>query len=109
MPGVFSLNAAERGELAAYVLSLGRVQRATLTGDPVAGRRIYLDQNCATCHIVLGEGVGVGPELTEIGLRRAPEHLEESLLEPAAKVPEEYRVMTVTTADRTAIPRHPHP
>ena len=103
MPGVFSINDEEVAAVAAYVRSLGTVAAVELPGDPEAGRRVYLDQSCDTCHIVGGEGQGVGPELTEIGLRRAAPHLRESILEPAKAVDEEYRVLTVTTADGESI------
>ena len=42
---------------------------------------------CATCHIVSGKGRALGPELTDVGARRGPEHLRQSLLEPAADFP----------------------
>ncbi|MEE2776253.1 MAG: c-type cytochrome [Acidobacteriota bacterium] len=103
MPGVFSINDEELADLASYVRSLGRAEVVDLPGDPQAGAAIYADQGCDSCHIVKGDGVGVGPELTEIGLRRGADHLLRSLLEPETHVDEAYRVMTVTAGDRVAI------
>ena len=42
---------------------------------------------CATCHISVGQGRGVGPELTEVGLRRNARYLRRALTDPDADAP----------------------
>jgi cytochrome c oxidase cbb3-type subunit III len=100
MTGSFALSDAEAGEVAAYVRSLGRAESAApATGDPARGRAIYDENGCAACHIVAGEGRGIGPELTAIGTLRGVEHLRESLLDAKAVVAEEFRLVSIRTAD----------
>ena len=68
-------------------------------GDPGAGRLVYEKKgSCAACHIIQNQGGNLGPELTEIGRRRGPKFLEESLLKPEADIPINYRGIRVVTA-----------
>ena len=88
MAAAWQLSDEEVVRVAAYVRSLGRRAAETVAGDAARGRAIYDGKGgCATCHIVSGKGRALGPELTEIGARRGPEHLRQSLLEPAADFP----------------------
>ena len=90
MPGLRStiLPDEEAGLLAAHVVSLRRTESVEIPGDPVRGRQVFESTGaCRTCHIVDGRGVGVGPELTGIGLRRGPDYLRASLVDPAADLP----------------------
>ena len=88
MAAAWQLSDAEVVPVAAYVRSLGRRSTEAVAGDAARGRAIYDGKGgCAVCHIVSGKGRGLGPELTEVGARRGPEHLRQSLLEPAADFP----------------------
>jgi len=88
MPGSRQLRVEDTRDVAAYVRSLGRLPPEEMPGDPVTGEAIYWSQaNCSSCHILSGDGVGIGPELTGVGLRRNAAYLRESLLEPAADQP----------------------
>ena len=88
MAAAWQLSDAEVVPVAAYVRSLGRRSAEAVAGDAARGRAIYDGKGgCAVCHIVSGKGRGLGPELTEVGARRGPEHLRQSLLEPAADFP----------------------
>jgi cytochrome c oxidase cbb3-type subunit 3 len=95
MVGSFALSDAEAMDVAAYVRSLGRVEREAVSGSVERGRAIYDEQACGACHIVAGDGRGIGPELTAIGEARGADHLRSSLLDAAAVVAEEYRVVSV--------------
>ena len=95
MVGSFALSDAEAMDVAAYVRSLGRVEQKAVAGDIERGRAIYDEQACGACHIVTGDGRGIGPELTAIGEARGADHLRQSLLDAPAIVAEEYRVVTV--------------
>jgi quinoprotein glucose dehydrogenase len=47
--------------------------------------------------VVENQGGALGPELSDIGLRRSVEFLRQALLEPDAYVADNYRTVTVTT------------
>jgi mono/diheme cytochrome c family protein len=44
------------------------VERTTLPADPLAGRQIFLQKGCQTCHAVWGEGGSLGPDLGKEGV-----------------------------------------
>ena len=50
-----------------------------------------------------GRGGRLGPELTEIGLRRSLNFLRDSILDPSASIDPEYRSATVVTRDGARI------
>jgi putative heme-binding domain-containing protein len=98
MPGFWLLNEREVQQLAAYVHALGQVEPIKLAGDAVRGQTLF-EKNCASCHIVRGQGGVAGPELTEIGVRRSPAYLRAAVLEPNTALPEGFLVVSVTTAE----------
>lgn len=98
MPGAWTLNGQEIRGVAAYVRSLGMVAREDLPGDPARGRDLYDATLCSTCHVVNGDGIAFGPDLTDIGLLRGSEHLRESIRDPAASVTPRYRTVLVEDA-----------
>jgi len=77
--------------VAGYVLWLGAQTTADasgITGDADRGHDLFwAEGDCASCHIVSGQGTAVGPELTIIGLRRGADYLREALSAPAARLP----------------------
>ena len=90
MPGLRStiLPDDELALVAAHVISLRERQLIEIPGDPERGRRIFETTGvCYSCHIVDGRGAGIGPELTGIGMRRGPEYLRASLVDPAGELP----------------------
>ena len=88
MPSTFGPNDAELWQIAAHVRALGRLPEEALPGDPANGRRLYDAKGaCATCHITRGQGRGVGPELTDVGMRRNLEYLRRALTHPDADYP----------------------
>jgi putative heme-binding domain-containing protein len=113
MIGTFALSDAEAIDVAAYVRSLahprlgrgglGRVEQEPVTGDAERGRVLYDEQACGACHIVAGEGRGIGPELTTIGETRGAEYLRQSLVDATAVVAEDYRVVSVRGADGATV------
>ena len=78
---------------------LGRLEDA----DPARGAKLFADArgaNCAACHRAGDHGVGgIGPELSDIGLRAAPAAIVESILQPSATIIEGYRVSTLVLDD----------
>jgi putative heme-binding domain-containing protein len=86
---MWQLNDRDLVQVAAYVRSLGNVAPEVLPGDAARGRGLFEGKGaCTACHIVRGEGSGLGPDLTDVGARRGGAHLRESLLDPGASRPE---------------------
>jgi cytochrome c oxidase cbb3-type subunit III len=87
MPRVRRLTDNEVQQLVSYVRSLGRTPVVTLLGNAQQGRETYKKLGCQSCHIINGEGSGLGPELTEIGRLRGAAYLREALVDPGARLP----------------------
>jgi len=84
MPAIWSLDDDQSIRVAGYVRTLGRLDQEEMPGDPVRGAQIYQNSGgCPACHIISGHGIGIGPELTEIGDQRGLAYLRRSLTEPA--------------------------
>jgi len=101
MPGAWQLHPDEVAGVAAYVRSLGALPAEAVSGDPSHGARVFAANGCKGCHIVGGEGEGFGPELTGVGSRRAAAFLRQTILKPAATLPEDFQYVAVTTRGAT--------
>jgi putative heme-binding domain-containing protein len=66
------------------------------SGDASAGAIVYEKNGCAACHTIDGAGGFLGPDLTGIGAKRAVRHLRESIVNPGADIPLDYRSVSVT-------------
>ncbi len=66
-------------------------------GDPARGEVIFRRdaQNCLKCHAIAGAGGRVGPDLVSIGASAQRDYLLESILDPSAKIKENYHALTV--------------
>jgi cytochrome c oxidase cbb3-type subunit 3 len=96
MPGTFSSPEPEVWRMVAYVKQLSRQGAPEpVTGDPAAGAIIYQKTGCASCHTIDGKGGLLGPDLSDIGEKRAIRHLRESIVAPNADVPLDYRTVEV--------------
>ena len=87
MPGAWQLSEREAWQVAAFVRSVGRTAAVPVPGDPERGRATYAANGCPNCHVLQGQGGGSGPDLTEVGARRGPDYLRESLVDPGAALP----------------------
>lgn len=88
MPGSRQLRGGDDRDVTAYVRSLGQLPPEPMPGDPTAGKVVYdTVGNCSNCHIVAGAGIGIGPELSDVGLRRNAEYLHQSVVNPGADQP----------------------
>ncbi len=87
MPRNWMLMEKEVGLVAAFVLSLGRQSADAITGDPEQGRSVYQRAQCSNCHILDGEGEGIGPQLSSVGALRGVEHLRQIILHPESHTP----------------------
>lgn len=100
MPGGYALDTREAWQLTAYVRSLGRIANETVSGDPKRGQQLYQAKgHCSQCHIISGEGGSLGPELTEIALRRNAAHLRAVILEPGSTLPEGFSELALVTKE----------
>jgi putative membrane-bound dehydrogenase-like protein len=92
-------DAAAEEEIARWktVLTDERVAASNLS----QGRAVYA-KTCASCHVIYGEGVAVGPELT--GSNRADlDYILRNILTPNAEIGLDYQLTTIETKDgRTA-------
>jgi putative heme-binding domain-containing protein len=76
--------------------AVGPVEKAP--GDAAAGRKLYESKGCAVCHSIGSGGGSLGPELTDVGRRRSPKRLQESILDPGADPSPRYRAVQLATA-----------
>jgi len=98
MPGAWQISENEVRQIAAYVRSLGRVESTPLPGDRERGRDVFEGASgCGSCHIIEGQGGILGPDLSDVGLRRGADYLRESLVSPDATIPERYLLVRAQT------------
>ena len=104
MPGSFNLPEADVWRLVAYVQQLGRQGASDVSpGDPSAGALVYGKNGCATCHRIDTQGGFFGPDLTDVGVKRATRYLRESIVDPSADIPLDYRPVSVIDRSGTTI------
>ena len=65
--------------------------------DLRAGRAIF-QKNCATCHVMYGVGILIGPDLTGSN-RKNLDYLLENMVDPSASVGADFRTMIVLLDD----------
>jgi putative heme-binding domain-containing protein len=103
MPGAWQLHEDELAGVAAYVRTLGTMPPETVPGDAASGARVYAASGCAGCHMVRGTGAGFGPELTAIGSRRSAAFLRQTILKPAATIPEGFLYVAAVPSSGAAV------
>jgi cytochrome c oxidase cbb3-type subunit III len=85
--------------VAAYVRTLGHVVETPVPGNIEHGRTLFRSAGCVGCHIASGEGAALGPELTDIGLRRTAAVLRKTVLQPETTIPQGFMMLRVQTKD----------
>jgi putative heme-binding domain-containing protein len=92
---ITSRKALSEAELAALL------KKAATTASAADGERIYRNEQlgCLKCHAIGGAGGLVGPDMISLGASAQPDYLLESLLNPNAKVKENYHTTVVATVD----------
>jgi putative heme-binding domain-containing protein len=92
MPGT-RMTPDENRQLVAFVRSLGRSANVQSSGNSQKGESLFWGKgNCGACHTVGPGGRRLGPDLTEIGVRRGPAHIRTSILDPEAEIPDNFSV-----------------
>jgi putative heme-binding domain-containing protein len=74
------------------------VGQSAVSGDPARGKAIFESRGCLNCHRVGARGSRVAPDLSEIGAQRPAREMEQSILDPNAKVLPEHRYVRATTS-----------
>ena len=88
MPGHWFTD-REVWQLIGFVRTLGRVAPRNAPGNAANGEKLYRSKGrCGQCHTIGGRGGAIGPDLTDIGVRRSLAYLRESLVSPEAEVPD---------------------
>jgi len=94
------LTSHEIWQVVAFVRTLGRVAPDKISGDPASGEKLYAGKGgCGRCHTVAGRGGAIGPDLSDIGMRRNLSYLREALLDPEAHVPDGFLQVRLVTRD----------
>ncbi|MDX2000681.1 MAG: c-type cytochrome [Thermoanaerobaculia bacterium] len=53
-----------------------------------AGRKLFFERACYTCHTIAGLSYGsIGPELTEVGMKRRADYIRDKITDPRATNP----------------------
>jgi cytochrome c oxidase cbb3-type subunit 3 len=87
-----------------YLKSLNDTAEVDLPGNAAAGRQLFNGKgNCASCHMVSGQGGRRGPELTQVGNRRDPDELVSDLTTPGEDVAPRWWTMRVTREDGSRV------
>jgi putative heme-binding domain-containing protein len=53
--------------------------------------------------VIAGEGVAMGPDLSEVGLRRGASFLRKALVDPKTSIPDSYFYVEITTRDNRRV------
>ncbi|MDQ6706571.1 MAG: c-type cytochrome [Acidobacteriota bacterium] len=91
-------------QVAAFVRTLGQLQRDPVRGDAARGYQLARGKGgCLQCHAIGLAGGRIGPALTDIGLRMSPSHLRAKLVDPGSNVPDQFRIVDLKTRDGQAV------
>ncbi len=102
MPASLGMTDAEIRQVATYVRALGRSAPQKVPGDAAKGQAAF-DKSCRSCHMAKGNGGVMGPDLSDIGLRRSPANLKNSIVEPDANIVAGWSGVTVKTKDGKSV------
>ena len=99
--------------IVAYIRNLrGTASDNIVPGNAEHGARVYANSGCQKCHMILGQGGTIGPDLSSIGGQVTLKHLREALTQETL-IPRGYRPVKVTAQNgevvegeiRCAVPR----
>ena len=91
-------------QLVTYIRSLGVPEAVGLPGSAPSGRQLFTAKgNCASCHMVGGQGGRLGPDLSTVGNRRRPDELKTDLIDPNDEVEPRWWTMKITREDGSVV------
>jgi putative heme-binding domain-containing protein len=100
----FRLQPSDLTGIVAFIRAHFDTTAAVRVGDAARGRAIFEGKGtCSTCHRVNGRGPRAAPDLSDIGVARAPAALERSIREPSSALMPIHRPVTIVMKDRTII------
>lgn len=73
-----------------------------IRGDAEAGRRLFFETaaiQCKNCHRIRGQGVELGPDLSQISKKFIGAQVLESILEPSKQVDPKFAAHLIETVD----------
>ena len=80
------------------------IREPSFPGDATRGKAIFEGKGCLGCHRVRDNGSHLGPDLSDFGsVKRTPEDVERSILEPDAEILPQNRSYRVVKRDGSAI------
>jgi putative membrane-bound dehydrogenase-like protein len=82
-------------QLDELVVRSGRYRR----GRPDRGLAVLTRAKCLDCHKLGDQGAGLGPDLTTVSSRFRPLDLIESIVAPSKVISDQYKPVTIATAD----------
>jgi putative heme-binding domain-containing protein len=81
----FALQPAELTGIVAFIRAGFDTSASVRVGDATRGRTTFDGKGqCATCHRVAGRGPRLAPDLSDIGMARAPASLDRSIRDPSS-------------------------
>jgi putative heme-binding domain-containing protein len=84
-------------------LALTAAQLTAQSGDAAKGKALVESSGCLTCHRIEDKGSRTGPNLSDIGDRRKPERIQQSIVAPDDEVLPENRYVSVTLKDGSTV------
>ena len=100
MPPAIGLSDKEAWQLVAYVRAMARTAAERVPGDAGRGEQLFWGKgNCGSCHMVAGRGGRQGPDLSDVGAKRSPANLRQSLVDPEAAIAGGFVLVNLTTKD----------
>ena len=100
----FRLQPSELTGIVAFIRAHFDTSAAVRVGDAARGRAVFEGKGtCGTCHRVNGRGPRAAPDLSDIGVARAPAALERSIREPSSALMPIHRPVTIVLKDRTIV------
>jgi putative heme-binding domain-containing protein len=107
-----SLKDQQIDKIVAYLRGLARAPgdsnwKPYMPGDPKLGEQLFFDDKgkalCSKCHSVKRRGGHVGPTLDRIAVRRSPEYVMESIVQPSKFIDPLFETVQVVTAQGKTI------
>jgi putative heme-binding domain-containing protein len=81
----FALQPAELTGIVAFIRAGFDTTASIRVGNAARGRTVFDGKGqCATCHRVAGKGPRLAPDLSDIGMARAPASLDRSIRDPSS-------------------------
>ena len=100
----FKLDPADLTGIVAFIRAGFDTSASVKVGDAARGRAIFQGKGeCSTCHRVAGRGPRSAPDLSDIGIARAPAVLERTVRDPTSALLPINRPVRIVMRDGTTI------